>query len=310
MKRFIYSGCSFTQYGYPTWGDIIAYDMISQGEVEGAYNLGKGGACNTYIHSQLLLADRAIKFTEDDILGVAWTTPWRHSVIGNFNPHCQEFTNEWVWHAYGNVSHNPYWKHIDNHLEMINTDINLIHKTIMAYTSVNKMYNLKYQARLPSNESRGLRKIMSATEEAYFHKLKTTGVSETTLIAYLESEYREFVKLPSLDYDNKELDIKFIKAFSSHPDMRNHLKFAQGLRELHPDTVKEVNRLATRLDTLLKNIFKEIESEHGTEWNDMMKNLVSQYLDQGWWEYRREPVWTDIFIYNDVAHHNKSYFDF
>ena len=101
MRKFIYSGCSFTGWHYPTWADIIAYDHITQGNVDIAYNFGRAGACNYYIQSSLFAAHTKLKITDNDYVGVGWSTPWRDSVFTTwdpFNKYHQDFPG---WQTFG-----------------------------------------------------------------------------------------------------------------------------------------------------------------------------------------------------------------
>jgi len=74
MGRIFTFGCSFTNYGWPTWADIILYKN------EG-YNLGLVGGGYDSILYRIMEADRAFKFTSDDIAIVVLTTPIRWDLI-------------------------------------------------------------------------------------------------------------------------------------------------------------------------------------------------------------------------------------
>lgn len=69
VKRFFAFGCSFTNYEYPTWADIIAYDL----EVD-FYNYAKSGAGNQYIFNTIMQADSFYNFNEDDLIIVQWSS--------------------------------------------------------------------------------------------------------------------------------------------------------------------------------------------------------------------------------------------
>lgn len=66
-KRFFSFGCSFTEYRWPTWADIISK------EIPEYYNYGKPGAGNFYIFSSIVEADKKYNFNEDDLVMVMWT---------------------------------------------------------------------------------------------------------------------------------------------------------------------------------------------------------------------------------------------
>lgn len=72
-KRFFAFGCSFTNYKWPTWADILANEM-SQAEY---YNLGLSGGGNLFIAASIAEANQKFKFNEDDFVAVMWTTMCR-----------------------------------------------------------------------------------------------------------------------------------------------------------------------------------------------------------------------------------------
>jgi hypothetical protein len=66
-KRFFAFGCSYTQYKWPTWSDIISQDIpIYQ-------NWGKCSAGNHYIFNSIVEANNRYRFKEDDLIIVMWT---------------------------------------------------------------------------------------------------------------------------------------------------------------------------------------------------------------------------------------------
>lgn len=77
MKNRIFTfGCSFVEYSWPTWADMILYE-----------NEGRNvGLCGTGVESMLyrfIDADRAFSFTKDDIIIMIFTTPIRWDLIVN-----------------------------------------------------------------------------------------------------------------------------------------------------------------------------------------------------------------------------------
>jgi len=66
-KRFFAFGCSFTEYTWPTWADLIAK------EIPDYYNFGMMGAGNQLIFNKLIQANIRYKFDKDDLVIVMWT---------------------------------------------------------------------------------------------------------------------------------------------------------------------------------------------------------------------------------------------
>lgn len=69
-KRFFTFGCSFTEYKYPTWANIMQRNM-PHAEF---YNLGKCGGGNTFISNRITEANRVFNFCETDLIMVMWST--------------------------------------------------------------------------------------------------------------------------------------------------------------------------------------------------------------------------------------------
>ena len=69
-KRFFAFGCSFTNWRWPTWADLLRSQMPNAEY----YNAGRGGAGNLYISTQYSLYDKKYKFNEDDLVVILWST--------------------------------------------------------------------------------------------------------------------------------------------------------------------------------------------------------------------------------------------
>lgn len=66
-KRFFAFGCSFTEYKWPTWADLIAQ------EIPESYNYGLGGAGNVFMHHRFIEAHTRHRINSDDLVIVTWT---------------------------------------------------------------------------------------------------------------------------------------------------------------------------------------------------------------------------------------------
>lgn len=67
MKRLFTFGCSFTQYRWPTWADILGKTF------EHYENWGQAGAGNQYIFNSLIECDARNKLTSEDTVIIMWT---------------------------------------------------------------------------------------------------------------------------------------------------------------------------------------------------------------------------------------------
>lgn len=93
-KRVFAFGCSYTNYVYPTWANIVFSEMPN---IE-HYNLGKSGAGNTYIANKVIEANTRYKFNEDDLVMVLWSSYYREDRYINGS-----------WQCHGNIFNQGFY---------------------------------------------------------------------------------------------------------------------------------------------------------------------------------------------------------
>lgn len=76
-RRFFSFGCSFTDYHWPTWADIIGAEFPDQ-----YFNFGNTGSSNDFIFRSVIEANQIHQFQPDDLVIIQWTeflrdTGWR-----------------------------------------------------------------------------------------------------------------------------------------------------------------------------------------------------------------------------------------
>ncbi len=76
-RRFFAFGCSFTDYHWPTWADIIGGEFPDQ-----YFNFGNTGSSNDFIFRSIIEANQIHNFQPNDLIIVQWTeflrdTGWR-----------------------------------------------------------------------------------------------------------------------------------------------------------------------------------------------------------------------------------------
>jgi hypothetical protein len=76
-KRFFAFGCSFTNYKWATWADIVGHD------IEFYENWGKSGAGNHFIFNSFIEADARYNFNKDDLVIIFWSTKEREDRYHN-----------------------------------------------------------------------------------------------------------------------------------------------------------------------------------------------------------------------------------
>lgn len=136
MQRIFIFGCSFTQYAWPTWADILKWDSLIP-----VFNYGLSGMGNVGISHKILEADLKHQFTEEDSIYILWTT-W----------HREDRVIDGEWKRFGNVYNNPYYKK-DFYKYCCDSDFFV--KNSSAIINVNKQYKnlIKFQGHInPLNE--------------------------------------------------------------------------------------------------------------------------------------------------------------
>lgn len=98
MSRLFTFGCSFTQYYWPTWADILAQDYKE------SYNWGKIGTGNKFIYQSIIECHQRNCITADDTVAIMYTSTNRED---------RYISGEWL--DYGNVYNGLYTdEHIEN----------------------------------------------------------------------------------------------------------------------------------------------------------------------------------------------------
>lgn len=81
FKRFFTFGCSFTNFVWPTWADIVANEMPNTK----FYNFGLSGAGNPMISARVVEAHKRFQFDENDLVMVMFTSFYREDRYANGN---------------------------------------------------------------------------------------------------------------------------------------------------------------------------------------------------------------------------------
>lgn len=99
MSRLFTFGCSFTNYRWTTWADIIAHKFDHH------YNWAQSGAGNQFIFNSVMEADQRHRFGQGDTVLICWTSLLRED----------RYTER--WQTLGNVLDNAmYTKDYQNQI--------------------------------------------------------------------------------------------------------------------------------------------------------------------------------------------------
>lgn len=189
-KRIFTFGCSWTNYLWPTWADMIRYSTDIPVE-----NWGVAGIGNVGIMHRMLECDLINKFTDEDLIITQWTNWTREDrVLQGDN-----------WLAGGNVFNNRYYdsKFIERYWSWDNDVV----KNAGAIISANKMFNIAYQFNmLPYKEK------------------ETTTELRTAKVGKLAKLFEG--NIPDIDLFPNEKNSRFYgRCNDGHPDIETHLYF-------------------------------------------------------------------------------------
>jgi hypothetical protein len=131
-KRFFAFGCSYTNFVWPTWANIIADDLDIPFE-----NWGMSGSGNQSMHTRIIECDLKNSLTPNDLVIVSWST-WSR----------EDRFLENHWKCGGNVFNNPYYG--EEFIKKYWSWENDILRNATTIHSINKAYNdiISYQMSL------------------------------------------------------------------------------------------------------------------------------------------------------------------
>jgi len=233
-KRFFAFGCSFTEWPWTTWADIVAavYPKAQY------YNYGKKGASNQLILSRVMEADSVFNFNKDDLVIVQWTSITRESRF---------LVNSWrgagnVYRDYENYGED-FYKYTD--------PIDYLIRDCAAIKSVHSLLTLKqckfeFLSMVPLTDPQTLSKkkvnidLLSNKHTEYL--LQTyKPVLDFIKPSYLEVVYKG-------DFQNN--DTRLVHS-DGHPDPEQHLKYLEKVLPSVPITEEGRTLVHKDMDTLI-----------------------------------------------------------
>lgn len=217
-KRIFMFGCSYTQYQWPTWADILKDDQ----DIE-TYNYGRSGLGNVGIMHEIVRADLKHTFTDNDIISVVWTDWTREDRI---------FKGDWT--AHGNVFNHPIFdkKFTKKYWNLTNDII----KNNTAMISINKMYS-------------NILKFQGFMEHPYEHLSDNFGGMTDDEKAELDF-YTAHIRIQNV-FKNEDP-----YTHDGHPSVKEHLEYyiEHVAPELNLSVNKKTIRRYKKLDAVLRKI--------------------------------------------------------
>lgn len=251
FKRFFAFGCSFTNWSWPTWADIISLDLDLPCD-----NWGMGGLGNVGIASRMIESDINNQFNDDDLIIILWSTWTRED---------RYYSDErgYSWNAKGDVTF-TFDKHF---LETYWSISNDLIKNSNAIISSNKIFGerIKFNGHLFS----------PLIDQAETSKLEFTDLDKRIAKFYQphiinDGEFAD----ERVGYDNYPVD--------GHPSVLAHLHYVQNVIYPKLNLVLKDSTVSTL--TTIHHEIKEYVSKlpSGTNWRPGVTELLLKYnFDNG-----------------------------
>lgn len=252
VKRLFTFGCSFTEYYWPTWTEIISLDLDIP-----CYNYGRSGAGNQYIANTVVQADKFYNFNKDDLIIVSWTSVcredrWKSNTwITPGNIYTQgDYDTAWV----------EKWADPVGYLVRDLASISLIKKFL---DNSNSQWHMFSMCDIVNQFDQTNNAIVQPDNQDAYEKLINLYQDELACI------YPSFFRVlwNNKIYDNKLLkDLeKFDGKFSDgHPNIFEHLKYLQIVfpnYQFKETTLEAVKTSNLACDQFIKNQVKDREKD-------------------------------------------------
>jgi|TARA_R110000803_G_scaffold83101_5_gene149275 hypothetical protein len=233
-NRLFTFGCSYTEFIWKTWADIIADDLQIPFQ-----NWGASGTGNIAITSRILECDLKHKFTKDDLIIVNWSSWHRIDLVNEYR----------YWGCGGNAFNNPmfppkylkkYWNQNDD-----------IVKNSTAIILANRNTNIDYQS----------------------HMIDYEGKTEYSETSYDFTHYQYYLdNLPKKNIFDTSNNSQFSNTVEdTHPDILTHLNHVQQVYKhlnltINPSTVKKYSDMQ---DTIINTINNNGNILSALDWDQM-----------------------------------------
>lgn len=209
-KRFFAFGCSFTQYCWPTWADIISK------EFKESYNYGRSGGGNFFIYQSLIEAILKHKIDKNDLVMIMFSNVTRED----------RFTKARGWITPGNLYfQNEYDnKFLKNYMcdhGYLMRDLNLVTGCALALDSIACDYKLMSIVPFDSKQSDGI-KMSEIDYLLKFYKTTLDAVEPSVLDAVFKGDWN--TKQPRPTY---HVSWQKEKYSDNHPTPAEHLEYLQ-----------------------------------------------------------------------------------
>jgi len=247
-KRLFTFGCSFTDYWWLTWPEILGYELDVP-----VYNYGRCGAGNTYIFNTFCQADAKFNFNEHDLVVISWTNVARED---------RHVNGDWI--TPGNIYTQDiygakYVKKWADTLGYLVRDLAYIHSaTEILKTRGVDFYNLQMCELVYQADQQSADFNVADKENKHYQNLKK---QYKKTIDTLKPSFMTVLWDNNIGSNKHLLDKKYFNYFSDgHPLPLEHLAYLENI--LNIDFSKNTNNVVRQKQEKFISIINQAEQEY------------------------------------------------
>lgn len=242
-NRLFTFGCSFTDYIWSTWANILGYELNCE-----FYNLGRTGAGNFYIALSIAQANAYFNFDKNDLIIVSWTNIARED----------RFLLKKGWITPGNI----YTQHEYND-NFVNKLCNQVHFGVRDFSLISMTYKLlKNKSNIHMLQMLDIQKILCQWDK--------TPVADTFLNNLLELYSMELNMIQPSFYEvlwDNNLDSKINK---------NKKEIHELFTDAHPSILEHYEYLTNIFDYKFSNQTEDLVNTTYENFVINTKNLLNR----------------------------------
>lgn len=257
MSRLFTFGCSFTWWPWPTWADIMSYDLKIPHE-----NWALPGLGNVGIYSRIVECDLRNKFTDEDFILVVWSSWTRED---RYNVKHTTLTHS-SWNGTGDILHSYDKQFIDKYWSMSNDLV----KNSTAIISANKMYNIKFNGH-----------IDAPLCSLYNNPNLNFNKNEKEIALF----YEPYIPNDGEYQENGKHSCSYKRARDSHPDILAHLDYTREFIETklqRPLSKTTIDYFTEMHYTLYDYIENAMDTNDGIDYRQKVRNVLLEKFN---WHY-------------------------
>lgn len=255
FKRIFAFGCSYTAYSWPTWADIIAYDLGLPYE-----NWALGGLGNFGIQARLVECDLKNNLDQDDLVLVMWS---------GWNREDRFDISKGGWLCGGCIFHNPYYseRYLFDYWTLENDIIRsmtVIHTTRKAYQNI-----IKFEGEMTSP---------NYGDEYFNGQLEQYAQNVPLLLSLFEH------KIPKFKIETRDAWQEYLN--DPHPSILQHLKFVE--HTVYPTLgLKLKEKTVNDLIQLHKQCLNVITQEKNNKDKTVTNKRIKEFSQDRGFDFRR-----------------------